>query len=785
MKSIKRMLILAALVLPWMPAWSQDAITNVMSPIVSYQYPDDFSSAALTNGGIMSPIDSYQYLEWPGDGILNLQFSPTVSYYYQFLTSFGSAVLHGRVTDTSGNPIPNAAIEVYLGASVTTLINADANGYYQIPSIGSSGVFSIVASASGYQGQMRGLTLNANTAEQDFQLKLMPSAPATQQVNRQSTVNYSVDAKGSRLLYFNGTVFTNIDANNAPSPNLMTIVLTHGWVIGTPDPSIMNTPFDRWPTNMAAQLVAGGITTSTANIVAWDWRYAATDSFPPSHAVDLTPDQGVALGEALTNYLGTGYSQPLHFIGHSLGTIVNAAAANFLHGDSNGNARRAASPIPWTSPMQMTLFDEAAIAEAIGDQALQTGLDPSALDAFNAAIGNSPPINGQSPLPNNYVWADNYESLVGTTLSGAVNVWLQKSSYPPTDLFDILSAIHGYPIDWYNNSIANPSDSKNPLGFQNSYEFDMKNGLSFAAPNTFQQGSVYQQLFTDSDPLALEAVTGVSQGLGLLPVSVIGGVENLWQDTVQIAGQVTVDVENTAQQTAQTITQGFNYVSGVAAQGGQAVVNFFNSAASMRVSLTTGPYTAVQQLNQGLVRPMGSPSPADSGGTASNTPAMVWLPIQFPANATAMAFDFTVSGDPMDDALVCGIGTNNLFSLQAKYIPTNQFSTSRLIDVSAWAGTTNELFFGFLGGTSTNATLQIQNIQFYSFQQPQLNIVPMNGAKLLAWPTTAAGYVIESTPSLTSPVWETTTNVPVIFGGSYIFTNYWSDQTRFFRLRSQ
>ena len=89
-------------------ARADDLITNVMSPIASYQYPDNFSSesltnggvispfvsyqylenfnsAALTNGGIMSPIVSYQYYEWPGSGILNLQYSPTVSYYYQFL----------------------------------------------------------------------------------------------------------------------------------------------------------------------------------------------------------------------------------------------------------------------------------------------------------------------------------------------------------------------------------------------------------------------------------------------------------------------------------------------------------------------------------------------------------------------------------------------------------------------------------------------------------------------------------------------------------------------------
>lgn len=87
------------------PALAQNTVTNVMSPIVSYQYPDDFgsevltnggvispfvsyqylenfSSAALTNGGIMSPMVSYQYYEWPGNGILQLVNSPVASYWY-------------------------------------------------------------------------------------------------------------------------------------------------------------------------------------------------------------------------------------------------------------------------------------------------------------------------------------------------------------------------------------------------------------------------------------------------------------------------------------------------------------------------------------------------------------------------------------------------------------------------------------------------------------------------------------------------------------------------------
>jgi hypothetical protein len=56
---------------------------------------------------------------------------------------------------------------------------------------------------------------------------------------------------------------------------------------------------------------------------------------------------------------------------------------------------------------------------------------------------------------------------------------------------------------------------------------------------------------------------------------------------------------------------------------------------------------------------------------------------------------------------------------------------------------------------------------------------------VLSWPATAAGYVLETTASLTSPTWEIVTNAPVVAGDRYVLMNYWSDQTRFFRLRSE
>jgi hypothetical protein len=240
-----------------------------------------------------------------------------------------------------------------------------------------------------------------------------------------------------------------------------------------------------------------------------------------------------------------------------------------------------------------------------------------------------------------------------------------------------------------------------------------------------------------------------------------------------VAGDVAVHVWDGAQTWGQSVASGFDYVSDRALQGGQALVNLFDSAV-LRLTFHTVPPSPPG--------PLKGPHPLDGGGN-SNSPPMAWLPIAFPAGATAMAFDFTVAGDPVDDVLVCGIGTNNLFTLEAKYIPTNAISASRLIDVSAWAGTTNELFFGLMGGTSTNCALQVDNIRFYSLQEPRLEIALSGGAVLLTWPATAGGYVVETSPSLTSPNWTVITDAPVLVAERYALTNSWSDQTRFFRLR--
>ena len=81
---------------------AQDIITNVMSPVVSYQYynsvAEDTNSSVIspilsyqfcdslahldTNSVIVSPAVSYQYFDWPDVGSVLILTSPAVSYFY-------------------------------------------------------------------------------------------------------------------------------------------------------------------------------------------------------------------------------------------------------------------------------------------------------------------------------------------------------------------------------------------------------------------------------------------------------------------------------------------------------------------------------------------------------------------------------------------------------------------------------------------------------------------------------------------------------------------------------
>ena len=628
-----------ALLLQMLPTFAE-VITNIMSPIASYQFPEDFNGSVLTNGEIQSPVASYQYLEWSDNGILNLQYSPTASYYYQFL-------------DTP--------------------------------------VFNILT------------TSRVPTTAESTPAYFLSTPPPSQ---------FEIFAVSSFI-------------TNPPFPldkSRMTVVMTHGW----------NSDPNRWATNMAALMIAN-LGAASPNIVAWDWRAAANETYPGT-AAGKTHDQGIALGQALANALGPNYSKPIHFIGHSLGTLVNANAADYLH--TNGFA--------WTNT-QMTLFDEAEAATGISSFG-------AAIDTLIGMNGNPllPKPSYYHPLPNQFRWADNFVAAFGILHTNTANVIL-TNNFPanaPTlsGWFGALSAFHGYSMPWYDETIQTDVSA---LGFRWSFE---RGGWFSQAPTN---NSVYVQAGSEWNL----TLTNWAYGTNLLNVRY-----QAYRNSLAYA--ITGETPNSAS------------VNGYGS--GQNIVGALPAFNSFIISLLTTPANN-SPAPQFQAHPLGAtPNNASSN---TNIPAYAWMTLAVPVNAVSMSFDYKIQGDWQSDSLAAAFNGTNVLLLPGSQIETNILFSSGPIDISAFAGQTNEFFLGIVGGTSTNAQLLVQNLAFSISPPPSLQAQTSTGKLILAWPLLGQNFRMQTTTNIGDPnSWVTLTNVPVIVNFQSAITNLATGRQGFYRL---
>jgi hypothetical protein len=106
--------------------------------------------------------------------------------------------------------------------------------------------------------------------------------------------------------------------------------------------------------------------------------------------------------------------------------------------------------------------------------------------------------------------------------------------------------------------------------------------------------------------------------------------------------------------------------------------------------------------------------------------------------------------------------------------------------MSRWAGQQIELFFGIVGGTSSNATVTVSEITFYSAVPPSLQAQANSNSLIVTWPLSAANYILETTDNLAlTNSWTTVTNVPVVMTFQNTVTIETSEGSRFYRLRQQ
>jgi Immunoglobulin I-set domain./Fibronectin type III domain. len=565
-----------------------------------------------------------------------------------------------------------------------------------------------------------------------------PPTPIVVQTNRPAESSPVVVSNAQLKVFVNGR-FTNgtIDLSK------MTIVFTHGW---RSDP-------DKWATNMAANMVASGVV--NANLLAWDWRTNA-NTINPFTAFQATPGEGWRLGQALANTLGTSYDKPIHFIGHSFGTLVNAQSANYLHEQTTGALKAV--------KVHMTLMDEAELAN-IGGVWIQIS---SQIPGILTGNSDTLTVGWTSPLPRQSEWVDNYISLVGWPHQSSVNVWLNQG-IDRADHSNPISS-HGYANEWYGATAANINISI--LGDRYSFErlgfsTSPKQACPYPPASLFVQDTYPLGEYALHEPSLLEFDLLVVRNLAMITTYSVASGINLLTDIGQTTGDAHVDVQMSAAPT----------MSGA---GSSIVSTFFYS---LRAILNSSSGSQSQLALRSSASPQrASPLPQDAGSGIA--PPCVWLPITVPTNAVLMSFDFTFTGEPGNDFVTASIAGTNVFALEAQFVPQNQRLNSGSIPVSNWAGKNVELFFGLVGGSSSNATVTIDAMRFYQLTPPGLSITTSGSKVVVSWPASAQDYVLESANSLIGTnQWSAVTNTPSTNALWIQMTNSVSGSAKFYRLK--
>ena len=128
-------------------------------------------------------------------------------------------------------------------------------------------------------------------------------------------------------------------------PDRPTIVLTHGLEA---DAASLWTGFSAIPDAEGAGHILNNLLGARVNVVQFRWEEGLQGFSPSAYraAFPYTQDAGAVLADLLTERLGPGYQHPIHFIGHSLGAVVNAYAA-----------RQFLTVTPGVRPSQFTILD--------------------------------------------------------------------------------------------------------------------------------------------------------------------------------------------------------------------------------------------------------------------------------------------------------------------------------------------------------------------------------------------------------------------------------------------
>ncbi len=525
-------------------------------------------------------------------------------------------------------------------------------------------------------------------------------------------------------------------------PKKMTIVLTHGWRSSAEKA-------EDWPARMANKLMAsrndhprngyGEI----ANIVAWNWKSDAAGWLPAARGNAL--GQGEALGAELHHVLGAGYAEEIHFIGHSLGTIVNCRAANYIHGDTKNSLSAPTKFLPHNT--HMTLLDEADIS------------DFSLLFRPGDFL-----INGLAEvIPKQSRWVDNYISEVGSVHHEAANVMLWRNAQ-----LGLISS-HGYAYEWYADSIANPDSSR--MGHRWSFE----RGSIERAP---ARGTYFGQVL-NADPWTPDLVE-----FGSKEVEIAYPTAKAFR------------VFNVARYSAKAVkAKAISYLGSLATKWaenftppkGQPV--FLGTAHSTPAYFIQEPADPSQEAQWELLLELLAPtspelSSSSIGSAEPDRTIYTRLVVDVPVQAAAISFEFRLDQAGEDEFFSMGIADENYFTIEAKFIENGQWNSSGPISIAEYAGQTVDVIFALTGAAPPRGKLSVGAIRFSIAPAPELQISLHGSETVLTWPATAIGWQSEMIDVLGgTSKWTPVPSAPTVLDYHFTITNTISSPSSFFRLR--
>lgn len=746
-----------------LPSLSVADDPDVVSPLTSYQFLDTLVDPP-PQPNVVSPVVSYQYFDWPGDTTLTFETSHLVSYLFN-----GPPVI-------SQSPVSQIS---KVGTNVTFVLTATGspvlgyqwcfNGGYipneNDPSLTVSNVQ--LAAAGDYSAIVWNTYGTATSAVARLHVYVEPPTPQPAPPGTTNSTTVPPQPLMTRPRVPSSTQFHVFTGGGTVDRNKMTIVLTHGW----------NSNSDGWPTVLKNALVAKGY---SANIVAWDWRDNAAEPEPASAAA-RTPSEGEALGSELIYLLGAAYNLPIHFIGHSLGTMVNCRAADFIHGDAK-NSRN--SPVKFNSQnTHVTLFDEAELVAAVngmhvfGDVLLASlGVNRNQhIDSAGSLLSGFG--TWTKVIPDRAAWIDNFVSDVGCTHAEAVNVLLWRN----VSLGVVDS--HGYASDWYARSVGTPLDSL--VGHRWSFE---RSTLS-AAPSA---GTCYVQEL-DSDPLTLRVRQIGTVERGTLAFPTLAAYRGLTAIGGQLSalGQVIIDGYMTTIQYAGDLVADFAE-SFTPLTGDPVFTGTANSTPAYFVPTGSAPvYQAEWDLQFTLQRPSGQQSPQqlrnvkllENEVNIPTNSVYTLIPVSVPREAVGIAFQFRLDGSASTEFFTMGISNVNYFTMEAKYVEDGVWQATSVIGIPQYAGQDIELLFSLNDDTMPVGALSVRGIQFFVPPPPDMTLGFTNHQPRLSWPVSALGWQLESVGSLSDTNWLTVTNSAAILGYERAVTDDAVNGVRFYRLK--